>query len=49
MYLLEQNEVTRFLEEVKIQEQKMGELGLQMEATGPWPAYHFSRLGQMKK
>ncbi|WP_060679093.1 GvpL/GvpF family gas vesicle protein [Virgibacillus halodenitrificans] len=49
VYLLEQNEVNRFLEEVKIQEQKMGELGLQMEATGPWPAYHFSRLGQMKK
>ncbi|WP_077356275.1 GvpL/GvpF family gas vesicle protein [Virgibacillus halodenitrificans] len=49
VYLLEKNEVTRFLDKVKTREQKMGELGLQMEATGPWPAYHFSRTGQMEK
>ncbi|UOR13951.1 GvpL/GvpF family gas vesicle protein [Halobacillus amylolyticus] len=44
VYLLPQAKVGSFLEEVKSQETELGDSGLRIEASGPWPAYHFSNF-----
>ncbi|MFA1818890.1 GvpL/GvpF family gas vesicle protein [Virgibacillus oceani] len=46
VYLLEDSEVEGFVAEVMKIEKKLGESGLNMEATGPWPVYHFSSLAK---
>ncbi len=42
VYLISKEDVERFLEEVQSYDQEMKETGWQLEASGPWPAYHFS-------
>ncbi|UJL47064.1 GvpL/GvpF family gas vesicle protein [Virgibacillus sp. NKC19-16] len=42
VYLLPEEVVASFLREVKQFENELGELGWRLEASGPWPSYHFS-------
>jgi hypothetical protein len=49
VFLLQASEVDNFVKEVMEKEQQLGESGLKMEATGPWPAYHFSNLSKVEK
>jgi hypothetical protein len=42
VFLLPIPKVESFLEEMKQFEQELGGTGWRFEATGPWPAYHFS-------
>ncbi|MGG4489582.1 GvpL/GvpF family gas vesicle protein [Metabacillus idriensis] len=42
VFLLPIANVESFLEEMKQFEQELGGTGWRFEATGPWPAYHFS-------
>lgn len=49
VFLLPASEVDGFVEEVMKIDQQLRESGLKMEATGPWPAYHFSNLSKAAK
>lgn len=42
VYLIPKTKVNSFLEEVRRYEKDMKEKGWKFEATGPWPAYHFT-------
>ena len=42
VYLISKSEVEHFLKQIQKYEKDMKEIGWQFEATGPWPAYHFS-------
>ncbi|PLS15732.1 gas vesicle protein GvpL [Bacillus sp. M6-12] len=42
VYLISESEVEKFLEHIQQYEKDMRETGWQFEASGPWPAYHFS-------
>ncbi|KKB33354.1 GvpL/GvpF family gas vesicle protein [Bacillus thermotolerans] len=42
VYLIKKSDVESFLEQVQQYEAKMEEAGWKFEASGPWPAYHFS-------
>lgn len=42
VYLIPKEDVEAFLEQIQQYEKKMQETGWQFEASGPWPAYHFS-------
>ncbi|KEZ48142.1 GvpL/GvpF family gas vesicle protein [Metabacillus indicus] len=42
VFLLQSEKVETFLEEMKQADEKLGGTGWRIEATGPWPAYHFS-------
>ncbi|WP_257347625.1 GvpL/GvpF family gas vesicle protein [Pseudalkalibacillus decolorationis] len=42
VFLIPVAQVERFLEEVYQVEEELGESGWRFEASGPWPAYHFS-------
>ncbi|OCA92118.1 GvpL/GvpF family gas vesicle protein [Pseudobacillus wudalianchiensis] len=42
VYLVEKSKVERFLEQIQQYEKELRENGWQLEASGPWPAYHFS-------
>ncbi|WP_368502969.1 GvpL/GvpF family gas vesicle protein [Alkalihalophilus sp. As8PL] len=42
VYLISKSEVESFLEQIQQYEKEMKEMGWQFEASGPWPAYHFS-------
>ncbi|MRX56642.1 gas vesicle protein GvpL [Bacillus idriensis] len=42
VFLLPISSVENFLKEIKRFEQELGGTGWRFEATGPWPAYHFS-------
>ncbi|RFU67311.1 gas vesicle protein GvpL [Peribacillus saganii] len=44
VYLISETKVEEFLEQIQQFEKDMKEKGWQFEATGPWPAYHFSSL-----
>lgn len=49
VFLIKATEVDIFVEEVMKIDRQLGESGLKMEATGPWPAYHFSNLSKAAK
>ncbi|WP_164214959.1 GvpL/GvpF family gas vesicle protein [Virgibacillus sp. YIM 98842] len=49
VFLLQESEVDRFVEKVMKKDQQLNGSGLKMEATGPWPAYHFSNLSKAAK
>jgi hypothetical protein len=49
VFLLNTSEVDDFMNEVMKKEKRLGGSGLKMEATGPWPAYHFSNLSKAEK
>ncbi len=42
VFLISEEKVNQFLEEIKQYEESMGENGWRFEASGPWPPYHFS-------
>ncbi|OMP65924.1 GvpL/GvpF family gas vesicle protein [Domibacillus epiphyticus] len=42
VYLITESKVEDFLEQIQQYEKEMRESGWQFEASGPWPAYHFS-------
>ena len=42
VYLIPEADVEKFLEKIQQFESDMNGTGWQFEATGPWPAYHFS-------
>ncbi len=42
VYLIAESNVEAFLQEIQQYQRKMEESGWKFEATGPWPAYHFS-------
>jgi hypothetical protein len=42
VYLITEADVEPFLEQIQQYEKEMRELGWEFEASGPWPAYHFS-------
>lgn len=42
VYLLPKEKVDDFVTEIEEAEKELGDLGFRIEATGPWPAYHFS-------
>ncbi|MUV37887.1 hypothetical protein JNUCC1_01693 [Lentibacillus sp. JNUCC-1] len=42
VYLVPEHQVSTFLETIQDEEQDMEKAGYQIQATGPWPAYHFS-------
>ena len=42
IYLVSKSKVEPFLEKIQRFEQDMRETGWRFQATGPWPAYHFS-------
>ncbi|MGP4106121.1 GvpL/GvpF family gas vesicle protein [Virgibacillus sp. L01] len=44
VYLIQQNKVESFLDHIKELRRKWEESGWMLEATGPWPAYHFVTL-----
>lgn len=44
VYLIPLPQVEAFLEDIQEKKQSYEEFGLQMEASGPWPAYHFANL-----
>ncbi|WP_085505836.1 GvpL/GvpF family gas vesicle protein [Thalassobacillus devorans] len=44
VYLLENQEAEEFLGKVKQLQKEWKEAGFTLELTGPWPAYHFSKL-----
>ncbi|SFD40288.1 Gas vesicle synthesis protein GvpL/GvpF [Lentibacillus persicus] len=49
VYLLEKPDVDDFINTVTEKEKELNQSGLKMEATGPWPAYHFSNLQKAEK
>lgn len=44
VYLLPEDKVNNFVTEKEETEKELGDLGFRIEATGPWPAYHFSSI-----
>ena len=44
VYLIPAADVENFLEQIQQYEKGMKGMGWQFEATGPWPAYHFSNF-----
>lgn len=46
VYLVSPSKVEEFLEKIQQYEKEMKETGWQLEATGPWPAYHFSSFSK---
>ncbi|RDI45972.1 GvpL/GvpF family gas vesicle protein [Falsibacillus pallidus] len=42
VFLIDSNSVDRFQDIIRSQEESLKEKGWRLEATGPWPAYHFS-------
>ncbi len=44
VYLLPADKVESFLEEVHASNETMAESGWRLEASGPWPPYHFANL-----
>ncbi|MEI4769834.1 GvpL/GvpF family gas vesicle protein [Psychrobacillus sp. FJAT-51614] len=44
VYLIPAADVENFLEQIQQYEKDMKGMGWQFEATGPWPAYHFSNF-----
>jgi len=42
VYLISKLKVEKFLEQIQQYEKDMKETGWQFQASGPWPAYHFS-------
>jgi Gas vesicle synthesis protein GvpL/GvpF len=42
VFFLPESRVESFLEKIKNLEANLGGMGWRIEATGPWPAYHFS-------
>ena len=42
VYLLPKDKVDAFLEIIDNEKNELPEEGWRIEATGPWPAYHFS-------
>ncbi|WP_409303435.1 GvpL/GvpF family gas vesicle protein [Peribacillus sp. SCS-155] len=42
VYLISESKVEKFLEQIQQYEKEMRETGWRFEASGPWPAYHFS-------
>lgn len=42
VYLIPKSDVEPFLEQIQQYEKDMKEMGWHLEASGPWPAYHFS-------
>jgi len=44
VYLMEVEKVEQFLERIQQYQKDMKAAGWQFEASGPWPAYHFSSL-----
>ncbi|MCA1065573.1 GvpL/GvpF family gas vesicle protein [Rossellomorea sp. AcN35-11] len=42
VFLLPDSKVEEFVEEIKHYEEEMGHAGWKIEASGPWPPYHFS-------
>ncbi len=41
VFLVDEADFTRFHAEVSEAAARWGEVGFQLEFTGPWPAYHF--------
>lgn len=44
VYLLDKSNVDAFLERIEAFQSEMETAGWQLEASGPWPAYHFSSI-----
>ena len=42
VFLLPGSKVDEFVEEIKQYEEELGHAGWKIEASGPWPPYHFS-------
>lgn len=44
VYLVSKPDVERFLQRIEDYEKQLGKSGWKLEASGPWPAYHFSSI-----